>query len=453
LIAASFENFGGKIMENALNKMEALMTPIAMKLDQNKYLTAIKDGFFGVTSILIVGSTFLLFSNLPIPNYPEFMAGIFGVNWAEFFNVPYNMTMNLMNLYVIIGMARSLAKTYKVDDLGASITALVSFFILTPSVLDVNEASAIPMGSLGASGLFLGMATAIISTEIYRYVIQKGWVIKFPDTVPSNVALAFSALIPALINILLFNLIRMGFAMTEYGHANEFIFNILQQPLLALGGSLGANLIAILIAQLLWSFGIHGANIVNAIMTPIRLALTVDNANAFQAGEELPHIMTTQFISYLPTMGGSGATLGLTLLMLTVAKSKQFKTLGGLAIAPGFFNINEPIIFGIPIVLNPIMLIPFILVPLVSTVLSYVVMNVGLVPFTNGVNLPWTTPAPIGMFIVSGWRGGVWSLILMVLQAGMYYPFFRVVDNNAYVLETEGEEGLEERAELLEENA
>lgn len=152
-------------------------------------------------------------------------------------------------------------------------------------------------------------------------------------------------------------------------------------------------------------------------------------------------------------MGGSGATLGLTLLMLTAAKSKQFKTLGGLAIAPGFFNINEPIIFGIPIVLNPIMLIPFILVPLVSTVLSYVVMNIGFVPFTNGVNLPWTTPAPIGMFIVSGWRCGVWSLILMVLQAGMYYPFFRVVDNNAYVLETEGEEGLEERAELLEENA
>src|SRR5690625_3989789 len=202
-------------MENELNKMEAIMTPIAMKLDQNKYLTAIKDGFFGVTSILIVGSTFLLFSTLPIPGYPEFMAGLFGEHWAQFFNVPYSMTMNLMNIYVIIGMARSLAKQYKVDDLGASITALVSFFILTPQVMDVNEAAAIPMGSLGASGLFLGMLTAIISTEIYRYVIRKGWVIKFPDTVPSNVALAFSALIPALINILLFNLIRMGFAMTS----------------------------------------------------------------------------------------------------------------------------------------------------------------------------------------------------------------------------------------------
>lgn len=174
-------------------------------------------------------------------------------------------------------------------------------------------------------------------------------------------------------------------------------------------------------------------------MTPIRLALTVENAEAFQAGKELPNIMTTQFISYLPTMGGSGATLGLILLMLTMAKSKQVKTLGRLALAPGLFNINEPIIFGMPIVLNPIMIIPFILVPLISTVLSYAVMAIGLVPLTNGVNLPWTTPAPIGMFLVSGWRGGVWSIILMLLQAAMYYPFFRIVDNNAYALEQESE--------------
>ncbi|HLR91715.1 MAG TPA: PTS sugar transporter subunit IIC [Atopostipes sp.] len=437
-------------MDNIMNRVESLMTPIAMKLDQNKYLSAIKDGFFGVTSILIVGSVFLLFANLPIPGYPEFMAGLFGENWAEFFNIPYTMTMNLMNIYVIIGMARSLARQYKVDDLGASIIALVSFFILTPQVLDVNEAAAIPMGSLGASGLFLGMITAILSTEIYRYVIQRGWVIKFPDTVPSNVALAFSALIPALINILLFNLIRMGFAMTQYGHANEFIFNILQAPLQALGGSVGANVLAMFAQQVLWSFGIHGANIVGAIMNPIRLALTAENANAFQAGQELPHIMTVQFNAFLPTMGGSGATLGLTLLMLTAAKSKQFKTLGGLALGPGIFNINEPIIFGIPIVLNPIMLIPFILVPMISIVLSYFVMVTGLVPLTNGVNLPWTTPAPIGMFLVSGWRGAAWTIILMLLQAGMYYPFFRIVDNRAYILETEGQEGLDERAETME---
>lgn len=426
-------------MDNAMEKLEMYMTPIAIKLDQNKYLSAIKDGFFGVTSILIVGSVFLLFSSLPINGYPEFMAGLFGPDWAQFFLIPYNMTMNLMNIYVMIGMARSLSKSYEVDDLGAMILTLVSFFIITPQTVDVNEAAAIPTGSLGASGLFLGMLTAIVATEIYRLVIQKGWVIKFPDSVPANVAIAFSALIPSLFIILIFTVVRLGFAMTPYGSANDFIFNILQKPLLSLGGSLGANLLAILLAQLLWSFGIHGANIVNSIMTPIRLALTVENAEAFQAGKELPNIMTSQFISYLPTMGGSGATLGLILLMLTMAKSKQVKTLGRLALAPGLFNINEPIIFGMPIVLNPIMIIPFILVPLISTVLSYAVMAIGLVPLTNGVNLPWTTPAPIGMFLVSGWRGGVWSIILMLLQAAMYYPFFRIVDNNAYALEQESE--------------
>lgn len=423
-------------MDGFLNKMESVMAPIALKLDQNKYLTAVKDGFFGVTSILIVGSIFLLFSSLPIPGYPEFMAGLFGDNWAQFFLIPYNWTMNVMNLYVVIGMARSLAKQYKVDDLGAIIVSLVALLIVTPQLTDADGAGGIPVANLGASGLFLGMIVAITATEIYRWVIEKGWVIKFPDSVPSNVSTAFSALTPAVIIMLIFNFIRMGFEMTDYGSANQFIFTVLQTPLLALGGSLGANLIAIFLAQLLWSFGIHGANIVNSIMTPVRLALTVENAEAWGAGKELPNIMTTQFISYLPTIGGSGATFGLMFLMIFVAKSTQFKTLGKLALGPGLFNINEPIIFGIPIVLNPVMLIPFIFVPLIIATLSYIVMNIGLVPYTNGVNLPWTTPAPIGMFLVSGWRGGVWSLIVAVLSAVMYYPFFRVVDNQAYAIET-----------------
>lgn len=423
-------------MDGLLNKMESSMAPIALKLDQNKYLTAVKDGFFGVTSILIVGSIFLLFSSLPIPGYPEFMAGIFGDNWAQFFLIPYDWTMNVMNLYVVIGMARSLSKQYKVDDLGAIIVSLVALLIVTPAVVDVDGASGIPVANLGASGLFLGMIVAIVTTEIYRWVIERGWIIKFPESVPSNVSTAFSALIPATIIMLIFNFVRMGFEMTSFGSANQFIFDVLQTPLLALGGSLGANLVAIFLAQLLWSFGIHGANIVNSIMTPVRLALTVENAEAWSAGKELPNIMTSQFISFLPTMGGSGATFGLLVLMLFMAKSTQFKTLGKLAAGPGFFNINEPIIFGIPIVLNPVMLIPFILTPLIITVLSYLVMTIGLVPLTNGVNLPWTTPGPIGMFLVSGWRGGLWSLIVIAISAVIYYPFFRVVDNQAYAIET-----------------
>ena len=423
-------------MDGFLNKLESVMGPIAIKLDQNKYLTAIKDGFFGVTSILIVGSIFLLFSSLPIPGYPEFMAGIFGDNWAQFFLIPYEWTMNVMNLYVVIGMARSLAKQYKVDDLGAMIVSLVALLIVTPAIADVDGASGIPVANLGASGLFLGMIVAITATEIYRWVIEKGWVIKFPDSVPSNVSTAFSALAPAVIIMLIFNFVRMGFEMTADGSANAFIFRVLQTPLLALGGSLTANLIAMFTQQLLWSFGIHGANIVGSVMSPIRLALTVENAEAWGAGQELPNIMTGQFISYLPTMGGSGATFGLMFLMIFMAKSTQFKTLGSLALGPGLFNINEPVIFGIPIVLNPIMLIPFIGVPLVIMALSYLVMVTGIVPYTNGVNLPWTTPAPIGMFLVSGWRGGLWSIVVGFISAALYFPFFRVVDNQAYAIET-----------------
>ena len=425
-------------MDKFLDVLQEKMGPIAYKLDSNRYLSAIKTGFFGAMPILIIGSVFLLFANLPIPGYADFMASIMGENWTTYFMVPYDMTMNIMTIFVVFGIAKDLAHHYKVDDLAAVVIAVVAFFILTPTIADTGGANGIPTSNLGASGLFVGMITAILAVEISRWVEQRGWTIKMPDSVPSNVARSFTALIPAFFVIVIFDLIRIGFSFTAYDTAQAFIFQILQTPLTALGSSLPATIVVLLFEGLLWSFGIHGSNIVGAVMQPIWLSLTADNAAAFSAHEALPHIVNYQFYSNFIKVGGAGGTLGLAILCVFVAKSAQFKTLGKLAIAPGIFNINEPLIFGIPIVLNPVMMIPFIITPVVLVIVAYFAMATGLVDFTNGTNLPWTTPPIVSGFLLNGWRGALLQVVQIALSMAIYFPFFKLEDNKAYQLELEG---------------
>lgn len=426
-------------MDKFLDVLQEKMGPIAYKLDSNRYLSAIKTGFFGAMPILILGSMFLLFANLPINGYPEFMASILGENWSSYFTVPYDMTMDIMTLFVILGISKSLANYYKLDDLSAIVISIVGFLILTPTISTADGVAGIPTSNLGASGLFVGMITAIVAVEISRWVVEKGWTIKMPDSVPSNVSKSFTALIPALFVILAFNFIRIGFSFTSYETAQAFIFQFLQTPLTALGSSLPATMVIVVFEILLWAFGIHGSNIVGAVMTPIWLSSTADNAAAFAVGDALPNIVNYQFYQNFIKIGGAGGTIGLAILCLFVARSAQFKTLGKLAFGPAIFGINEPLIFGLPIVLNPIMLIPFLITPLLMTVLTYFVMTIGLVPLTNGTNIPWTTPPVIAGFLVSGWRGGVYQVIQILISVVIYYPFFKLVDTKAYNIETEGQ--------------
>ena len=422
-------------MDKFLEFLEGKLGPIAYKLNANRYLSAIKEGFFGAMSLLIIGSMFLLVANLPIPGYADFMAGVFGADWTQFFMVPFDMTMNIMTIFVMIGMAKDLCKTYGIDDVAGIIYALVGFLILTPSILSTDNAAGIPMGNLSASGLFLGMMSTVLAVEIVRFVLGRGWTIKMPDSVPANVARSFDALIPGLFVILVFDILKLIFAMTSFETAQAFIFEIIQAPLTSIGATLPATIRVVILETLLFSFGLHGPNILGAVMNPIWLTLTAENASAYAAGEVLPNIVNAQFYANFIKIGGAGATFGLALLCLFVAKSSQFKTLGKLAIGPAIFNINEPLIFGMPIVLNPILMIPFIVSPVVMTTLTYILMNIGLIPLTNGVNIPWTTPPIISGFLISGWQGAVWQVIEMGLSALIFYPFFKLEDNKAYQIE------------------
>lgn len=424
-------------MDRFMDKIGDAIAPIAQKMTSNRYLSAIKEGFFGATPILIAGSIFLLFTSLPFTGYSDFMAGIFGEGWMDFFYLPYQVSFKLMAFFVVVGMARSLAKYYKVDSKLAIALSFVGIFLLTPVIVTAENVKGLPMDNFAAQGLFVCMISTVISVEIYRFCVQKGITIKMPDSVPQNVSSAFAAVIPAFAIILLFNFIRMGFSMTDFGNAQTFIFTILQQPLQSLGGTLPATIIVLLLEAVIWCFGLHGSSIVSSVMNPIWYSLSAENLAAFEAGIALPHIVNYQFISFFVKLGGVGATLSLTLLCLFKSKSDQYKALGKLGIGASLFNINEPIIFGFPIVLNPMLMIPFILSNVIVGILTYAAIYFQLVPYINGVNLPYTIPAVISGFMICGWRGALLQVVLLIITGLIYYPFFKAQDKVAYIQEQE----------------
>lgn len=428
-------------MNNKGNFIEKKIMPVADKIANNRYLTAIRDGFMLAMPLLIIGAMSLLIEEFPIPGYGNFMAGIFGKNWGDFFLVPYHASMAIMTIFVIVGISYSLAKHYKQDGMSTAVISLVSFFVLTPFVTSFTPegsqttyqvGSVIPMEWIGSKGLFVGMISAILATEIVRFVVHRGWVIRMPEGVPPTVAKAFSALIPAAITIYIFGMIRLLFTFTSFGTIHTFIYTILQVPLLSLGDTLGAVLIANFFIGLFWIFGIAGGDVVQSVMSPIWIALSAENLVAFGLGARLPHIITQQFNSIYLWLGGAGATLGLCIALLFVCKSQQCKRIGKLAILPALFNINEPITFGLPVVLNPILIIPFILTPLVLAVLTYGSMAIGIVPYPNGVLIPWTTPPIIGGFLISGIRGAILQVIEIIVSFLIYLPFIKAQDKKYY---------------------
>ena len=439
-------------MENLLNVLEEKLTPIAVKLEQNRYLSAVKNSFMAAMPLLIIGSFFILLAYLPINAYTEFMLNTFGADWQRMFTIPNNISMSMMTIYVVVGIGNELAKSYRLDSMAGIFAAMASFFVVTPMHAFAEEGLGIgiPLGNLGAAGLFVGILVAIIAVEIMRFTDKMGWKIKMPDSVPQNVSKSFSSLIPVALVIVFFNFVRIGFEQTSYGDVQTFIFNNLQTPLTALGSTLPATIVVLIIEGVLWSFGLHGANIVGSVMQPIWLTLTAENAAAVATGQVIPNIVNYQFYSNFVKVGGSGATFGLCLLLLFAAKSKQFRALGKLSIGPEIFTINESIIFGMPIVLNPIMIVPFLLTPLVLSIVAYFSMSTGLVPLTNGVNIPWTTPPVISGFLVSGWRGAVLNIVQIALSAAIYFPFFKIADNLAVKQELENEEQAQHEMEAVE---
>ena len=412
--------------------LEKYVMPVAGKIAGQRHLQAVRDGIILAMPLLIIGSLFLIIANIPIDGYANWMADHFGAAWQAKLTYPVHATFDIMSLIVTFGIAYRLAEKYKVDPLSAGAVAVSAFLLVTPFELSIlsKDKLAIPLDLMGSKGLFVAIIISLLSTEIFRWIIQRKIVIKLPDGVPPAVSKSFVALIPGALVILVMWIIRLIFENTDFGSVHNIVSKLLYTPLTHVGASLAGAIVAVILIQLLWSCGIHGAAIVGGVMGPIWLSLMDQNRVAYEAHHALPNVVTQQFFDLWIYAGGSGATLALVVAMIFRAKSKQLKSLGKLALGPGIFNINEPVTFGMPIVLNPLLIIPFIIAPVVLVITSYLSMKWGWVARPSGVAVPWTTPLLFSGYLATGGKisAVILQLVNFVISFIIYYPFLKAWD-------------------------
>ena len=423
--------------------LEEKMLPIAAKLGNNKVLIAIRDGITLSMPLIIIGSLFLVIASFPIEAWTNWLTemGIDTYLWKG-----VDSSFGLMGLVASFGVAYSFARQHKLDGVSAGIIALSSFIVVTPFV--TGEAGAgIPVGYMGSKGLFVAMVLGIISSLIFKLFIQHDIQIKLPEAVPPAVSRSFSALIPGAVIITIWLGIFAIIDRVGLGNIHDLLGKILGGPLGLLGNNIFGTLFAILLNSLFWFVGIHGGNVVNSILNPIWLMNSDANRLIFQADKmaDLPNIITMQFIDNYVFMGGGGATIGLVIVIAIIARKKKAskisKTMAPLTLTPGLFNINEPTMFGLPIVMNISLLIPFILAPMANAIISYAAMATGLVAKTTGIAVSWTMPPIISGFFTTGGHisGSILQLVCIVVDVLIYWFFYKAVEKQNLILESEEE--------------
>ncbi|HGF7827929.1 TPA: PTS cellobiose transporter subunit IIC [Enterococcus faecium] len=441
-----------------------LMGPMG-KIAQLKIVRAVMAAGMASIPFTIVGSMFLVLNILPLP-FP-FLEGFFNATFfkvSDLYMIVNTMTMGILSIYFAIVFAYELTSIERdeqklnVNPLTGALLSVFAFFMCIPELImtdgkisliaSINETetvvNGIRMGSfverLGTSGIFTAIIMSIIAVELYCMCVKRNWVIKMPDVVPPGVSRSFTALIPTFVIafvVMIINglLVALG---TDIFKMIAIPFGFVTQ---LTNTWLGVMVIYFLI-HALWIVGIHGANIITSFLTPIVLANMAANAQ----GANYP--LAGEFNNSYVTVGGSGATLGLIIFIAFLAKSDQLKVLGKASLVPGLFNINEPIIFGMPIVYNPYLAVPFFLAPMASATLAYFAIRLEIVkPML--AQMPWPSPVGIGAFVGSGgdWKAAVLAVICAIIAFIIWFPFIKFYDNK--LLNEEREKAAELASEKL----
>ena len=419
--------------QKAFDKLIEIMGEFA----QIRAVAALRDGFIMTTPFTICGSVFLLLANLPVPGYTEFMAGIFGSDWTASLNAVACGTFSVLALIVVLSITYKFVEQEGCDAIMASILALSTFLILMPPALITKGGETvgdiIPKAWVGSNGVITAILVAFFVAYVFCYCEKNHIGIKMPDAVPQGVAKAFSALVPGMI---FFTSASVLYGICHYVGATtlpELIFKVIQTPLQGLSDSLAGGTIIVGLQSVLFWAGIHGPNVVGGVVSPLLIANSLDNQHLLDMGMQLlgnpqAKIITCQINDVFVKSGGCGLTLGLVLAGMFTARSQQMKSLLRMSFVPGLFNINEPIIFGLPIVFNPYLLIPFILVPLVALYVTYFAISIGFMAPFSAVQVPWTTPPIIAGFLLDGWQGAVVQIINLAIATVAYFPFVRAQD-------------------------
>ena len=426
-----------------------IMPPI-MKFVNTKAITALQNGMVYSLPFIIIGSIFLILGNIPIKSVAD---AINASGWGAIFAQANNTTFQMMGLWAAIGIAYVYVKNENYEPLAPGLTSAAAFLMLQNLSIDNPLKAALTSGLtdgsmtgkvvtenidklphalqsflespvtgvintkwLGGDGMIAAIIVGLLVGWIYTMIMKAGWTIKMPAQVPPAVSNQFTAMIPS--GVILTGSMLIYAAFNAFAHTDflNWIYNTLQIPLQGISDS----------------FGVHGGLIMGSLVAPMLQANTADNARLFAEGKltiaQGAHVVTNEFYNNFINLTGSGITIGLIIFTLVAAKSVQLKSIGKLELVPGIFNINEPFLFGLPIVMNPMLAVPFFLTPLVVAASTYLVIKTGIVPPLNGVAAPWTTPAVISGFLIGGWKMAIWQACTLLISTAIYWPFARKYD-------------------------
>ncbi|MXQ49306.1 PTS transporter subunit EIIC [Streptococcus pneumoniae] len=423
-------------MDKLVNQIEK-MKPFFEKISRNKYLRAIKDGFIASMPVILFSSIFLLIANVP---------NIFGFSWSEqtanMIMKPYSYTMGIVGLLIAGTTAKSLTDSYntqlestnQINYLSTMLASICGFLLLSADKIEGGFSN----GFLGTTGLLAAFIAAFVTVILYSICIKNNITIKMPSEVPPNISQVFKDIIPFALSILTLyglDLIARAVFGTTVAESVGKIF----APLFSVtDGYLGLSIIFGAYA-FFWFVGIHGPSVVEPLIVAISYANLDANIQLVQAGQHADKILNPVTQTFIVTMGGTGATLVVPFMFMWMTKSKRNKAIGRASVVPTFFGVNEPILFGAPIVLNPIFFVPFVSAPIVNVwIMKFFVDILGMNSFS--IVLPWITPAPLG--IVMGTQFAALSFVLAVLlivvDVIIYYPFVKVYDNQILAEERSG---------------
>lgn len=413
-------------MNNLVAQIEKAK-PFFEKISRNKYLRAVKDGFISAMPVVLFSSIFMLIAYIP---------NIFGFYWSDAVETlivkPYDYSMGILGLLVAGTTAKSLTDSFnrdlpnnnQINSVSTMLAAIVGFLLLSSDAIEGGFDS----GYLGTTGLLSAFVSAFIVVNIYNVFIKNDVTIKMPEEVPPNISQTFKDVIPFAVAILVIYAIDIIVRGTVGTNFAQMVIEIFQPLFSAADGYLGLALIYGAMS-FFWFIGIHGPSIVEPAISAIIYVNLDANLSLFQAGEQASGVLTPGLQYFVATLGGTGATFVVPFMFMLMAKSKQNKAIGRASFIPTSFGVNEPILFGGPLVLNPIFFIPFVLTPIANVWLFKMFVDfLGMNSFIYF--LPWTTPGPIGLILGTAFDPLAFLLagILLVVDVLIYYPFFKVYD-------------------------
>jgi cellobiose PTS system EIIC component len=395
------------------------------RLGGQRHLLAVRDGVVGALPLVLAGSVFLLLAQPPSRVLQAWVAP-----WAPLLLLPTRVLGGAIALYVAFSAAYALARSYQLDAASCGLVALASYLVAAVQPGPAGQLPSLVLQRLGAGGILAALAIALGSVELTRFLVRRRWTVRLPPGIPEAVGRSLLALVPCLASVsVVFVLVHL------LGADLVRLLQHLAIPLVRVVGSLPGVLGVVLVDSVLWLLGVHAAAL-GASLRPLWEAMLVENMEAAAAGVALPHIAPLHFYLWFVWQGGSGAALALGLLLWR-CRSAQLRSVGRLGLLPAVCNVNEPLLFGVPVVLNPALAVPFVVAPLLSAGVAYAAFSLDWVR-RPALEVPWTLPAPLGAFLTTGGdvRAVVLQLCTLLLSIAVYWPFVRRYDARLLAEET-----------------